>query len=153
MSPNTSAVTDGGTATAGNLTIINAWARPALAMKMESTPEAGQAGHTMEGSVGGAYLTIENKGAADKLVSLTSPVAETVEIHQTKESNGMMMMEPVQGGLDIPANGSVEMKPGGYHIMLMNLKEDLKAGTTFSLTLKFQSGQEIAMAVPVRENS
>jgi len=137
-------------ATAGNITVTNAWARPALAMKMDVVTET--AGHSMDGPVSGAYMIIENKGAADKLLSLSTSVAEAAEIHQTTESNGMMMMEPMPDGIDIPANGKVEFKPGSYHITLMNIKEDLKPGNTISLTLKFQSGQEMLVVVPVREN-
>jgi copper(I)-binding protein len=65
--------------------------------------------------------------------------------------NGMMTMQPVQGGLEIPANGSVTLKPGGYHIMMMNLRQDLIPGQTIKLTLKFQSGKEISLDVPVKE--
>ena len=119
-------------------------------MKMDGVTQT--AGHSMDGPVSGAYMVIENTGAADKLISLSTPAAEAVEIHETQESNGMMMMVPLPNGLDIPANGKVEIKPGGYHIMLMNIKQDLNPGANITLTLKFQSGQEIVMAVPVREN-
>src|SRR5205085_5455094 len=75
-------------ASAGTLTISGAWARPALAMKMDAVTQT--AGHAMDGPVSGAYMIIENTGAADKLISLSSPAAEAVEIHETQESNGMM---------------------------------------------------------------
>jgi hypothetical protein len=96
-------------------------------------------------------MIIENSGGADKLMSVSGDVAEAIEVHQTRESNGMMMMEPVTSGVDVPANGALELKPGSYHIMLMNVKNGLNPGDTFKLTLKFSSGKEIPVDVTVRE--
>ncbi|HQV69550.1 MAG TPA: copper chaperone PCu(A)C [Thermoflexales bacterium] len=107
------------------------------------------------GGVSAAYMTLANAGAADKLVSASVPdYSMMVEVHQTKmDASGMMQMAPVQGGLDVPANGSVELKPGGYHIMIMNLKQDMMTGKTIKLTLKFQSGKEMTLDVPVKDST
>lgn len=99
-----------------------------------------------------AYMVIENKGSAsDKLLSASGDVADMIQVHQTKEKDGMMVMEEVAGGLEIPANGSVELRPASYHIMLMGVKRELKPGDTFKLTLTFQSGKTIPVDVTVRE--
>jgi periplasmic copper chaperone A len=152
-----------GAAPAGDITVKDAWARPTAKMAMGTpteTPKAamGEAmtktqSMQMDGPVSAAYMVIENKTAkADRLMSATSSVADVTEVHETVQmENGMMGMQPVQGGLEIPANGSVTLKPGSYHIMMMKLRQDLSAGQTIKLTLKFQSGKEIALDVPVKQ--
>jgi periplasmic copper chaperone A len=154
------------TAPAGDIVVKDAWARPTAMKDMDmptETPKAGMSeGMTqtegmgdmqMEGPVSAAYMVIENKsGKADRLMTVTSNVADVTEVHETRQmDNGMMTMQPVQGGLEIPPNGSVTLKPGGYHIMMMNLRQDLIPGQTIKLTLKFQSGKEISLDVPVKE--
>lgn len=95
--------------------------------------------------VGAGYVTIKNSGAAlDRLVSATADVAGKVEIHEMAMTDGVMKMREISG-LDIPAGKSAELKPGGYHIMFMNLKRPLKAGETIKGTLTFEK----AGAVPV----
>jgi copper(I)-binding protein len=153
---------------AANIAITGAWARPTAKMAMgeaTATPEAkmghemtkteamGGGMHGMDGPVSAIYMVIENKGAqAETLVAVDTSVARVNEIHETKEmENGMMGMQPVQGGLQIPANGSVTLKPGGYHIMLMNLRQDLTPGQNITLTLTFQSGAQLTLDVPVKE--
>lgn len=135
--------------------VVGAWARPTAMKAMGDSHGHGESksGDTaMDGPVSAAYMVIENTGGADKLVSASADVAGVTEIHETKDmGNGVMGMQPVQGGLDVPANGSVTLKPGGYHIMLMKLKQDLTPGQTIKLTLTFQSGKEIALDVPVKE--
>lgn len=96
--------------------------------------------------VGAGYVVLKNTGATpDKLISATAPdVAGKVEIHEMAMDNGVMKMRPVNG-LEIPAGKSVELKPGGYHIMFMQLKKPLVAGETIKGTLTFEK----AGAVPV----
>lgn len=95
--------------------------------------------------VGAGYVTLKNSGsAADKLVSATADVAGKVEIHEMAMDNGVMKMRPVDG-LQIPAGKSVELKPGGYHIMFMQLKQQLKVGDTVKGVLNFEK----AGAMPV----
>jgi copper(I)-binding protein len=107
---------------AGDIVIEKPWAR--------ATPKGAE--------VGGAYMTIENKGAApDRLTGGTSDFA-TVEIHEMKSENGVMEMREVTGGLDIPAHGSVALAPGGYHIMFTHLAHPLAKGDTIKATLTFE---------------
>ncbi len=139
--------------------VVDAWARPTAMKSMGGSHSHGgsksgdkSGDMAMDGPVSAAYMVIENTGGADKLISASADVAGVTEIHETKDmGNGMMGMQPVQGGLDVPANGSVTLKPGGYHIMLMKLKQDLTPGQTIKLTLTFQSGKEIVLDVPVKE--
>jgi len=125
--------------------ITDPWARPSSAMA----------------SAGAAYMTITNNGsAADALLGASSPAAATVEVHETvvmgspapgaSGDSGMMGMQPVSR-LEIPAGGSVELKPGSYHVMLIGLKQDLKAGATIEITLTFERAGEVTLSVPVKE--
>ena len=75
----------------------------------------------------GAFMKIENSGTADQLVSASSPAAGEVQLHQMSMEGNVMKMGQVKD-IAVPANGSVDLKPGGYHIMLMNIKAPLKAG-------------------------
>lgn len=70
-----------------------------------------------------------------KLVAGSSPVAGLVEIHEMVMDGNVMKMRAVPGGLDLPAGKAVELKPGGYHVMLINLKQQIKAGETVPVTL------------------
>jgi len=120
----------------GDLTILHPWARP-----------------TAEGaSMGAAYLSIKNAGAAaDKLVSASSPVAEKVELHETREENGVMKMRPVEGGLEIAPSASQELKPGGRHIMLIGLKKRLQEGEMVPLTLTLAKAGAIDVEAKVEK--
>lgn len=99
---------------------------------------------------GAAYMTLANKTkTADRLTGASSEVAAKVQIHEMKVVNGVMQMREVTGGLAIPAGGSVALKPGGYHVMLMGLKKPLVAGQSFSLTLTFAEAGNISVTVPI----
>jgi hypothetical protein len=99
-----------------------------------------------------AYMMIKNGGAEDTLVSATISEANMVEIHETAAAaNGMMEMRPLAQGLKIPANGNVELKPGGYHVMVMGLKQDLNVGSNVKLKLTFKSGKTLELTAPVQE--
>lgn len=103
------------------------------------------------GANGGAFMVIQNGGAeADRLLSATSDVAETVEVHETKMENDVMTMREVEGGLEIPARGSVKLAPGGYHVMLINLKQQLKPGDTVTLTLNFEKAGAVTVQAEVK---
>jgi periplasmic copper chaperone A len=121
--------------TTGGMMVSDAWAR--------SSPMLERAG--------AAYLVIQNNGAAeDRLLSVESDVARTIELHETKEMNGMMQMSPVPNIL-VPAGGKAELKPGGFHVMLIGLNRELKAGDKIQLTLNFEKAGKIPVTAEVRE--
>lgn len=97
---------------------------------------------------GGGFLKLDNRGQDDKLLSITSSVSETVEIHTMETKDNIMRMRRVDG-VDIPAGKVVEMKPGGYHIMFMKLKAPLKQGESFPATLKFQKAGDVKVEFKV----
>ena len=96
----------------------------------------------------GAFMKIENSGTADQLVSASSPAAGEVQLHQMSMEGNVMKMGQVKD-IAVPANGSVDLKPGGYHIMLMNIKAPLKAGETVPVKLKFAKAGEVEVKLPV----
>lgn len=98
--------------------------------------------------VAGGFLKIENKGAADQLVSASSPVAGEVQLHEMAMEGNVMKMRQVKD-IPVPANGSVELKPGGLHIMFMNIKAPLAAGETVPVKLKFAKAGDVEVKMPV----
>lgn len=89
--------------------------------------------------VAGGYLSIENRGPApDRLVSVASDVAGAVEIHEMAMDNGVMKMRALDKGLELGARSTTELKPGGYHIMFLELKRALKEGETVKGELVFE---------------
>jgi periplasmic copper chaperone A len=95
------------------------------------------------------YLRIVNRAAAaDRLVAVTTPVAASAAVHETKMDHGMMMMRPVPA-LEVPAGGTIELAPGGDHIMLTGLNGKLQAGATFPLLLRFARAGEVRVNVIV----
>ena len=90
----------------------------------------------------GAFMTLTAKDGA-RLVSASSPVAGVTEVHEMKMDGDVMKMRAVPGGLDLPAGKTVELKPGGYHVMLMDLKAALPKDTTVPLTLVFKDAKGV----------
>jgi copper(I)-binding protein len=118
----------------GALKITGAWAKAML---------PGQ-------PVGGGYLTIENTGAdADRLVAVSSPAAADVEVHEMKMQGDVMKMRKLADGLEIPAGGKIEMKPGGFHLMFMAVSETFTEGGIVKVTLKFEKAGEVEVSLPV----
>ncbi len=104
------------------------------------------------GGTGAAYMMIVNPTeTADRLVAVSSPVAKVGEIHETVDDNGVMRMVPQPDGFEIPAKSMVELKPGGKHIMLIDLVAPLEVGQEFELTLTFQQAGDMVFTVPVME--
>ena len=98
---------------------------------------------------GGAFFVVANSGATpDKLIGVASPVAGNAEIHQMAMDGGVMRMRAVPE-VDVPPGGKVELKPGGYHVMLLDLKQPLKVGDKVPLTLTFQNAGSIGVSVDV----
>jgi copper(I)-binding protein len=103
--------------------------------------------------MGAAYLTVMNhQDQADELIGASSSLAEVVEIHNVKEENGMLKMYPVNS-LEIPAKGMVMLKPGGYHIMLINLKQAPKLGESHTMTLQFRHAPDLTVELPVQQST
>lgn len=98
-------------------------------------------------SVTGAFMTIRSTDAT-RLVAASSPVAAHAEIHRMVVDKDTMVMRPVTG-LDVPANGRVDLQPGGYHVMLLGLKKPLGKGEKVPVTLTFQgsNGKETSTEV------
>jgi copper(I)-binding protein len=90
----------------------------------------------------GAFMQLTAKDKA-QLVSVSSPVAGVAEVHEMKMNGDVMQMRAVQGGLELPAGKAVELKPGGYHVMLMDLKTPLVKDTTVPLTLVFKDSKGV----------
>lgn len=100
--------------------------------------------------VAGGYLVLKNTGAtADRLVSATGVFAGKAEIHEMSVKDGVMSMRPLPDGLPIPAGASIALKPGGYHIMFLDLKAPLKEGTKVDGTLTFEKAGTVAVQFAV----
>jgi len=98
------------------------------------------------------YLTLDN--LTDKPLTLSgvsSPEFGAVELHKSTVKDNIESMEPVES-VDLAAHGSVEFKPGGYHVMLMQPKKNLFSGDIVTLDLKFSDGSELAIMAPVRRD-
>lgn len=97
---------------------------------------------------GGVFLTITDKGGPDRLVGASTPVAAVAEVHETINDNGVMRMRPIPA-LPLQPGQPVVLKPGGYHIMLMGMKQQLKDGETFPVTLNFEKAGSVTTTVHV----
>jgi hypothetical protein len=98
----------------------------------------------------GAFMVVKNDGSTDrKLVRADSPVAKAVELHNHINDNGVMKMRQVKE-IDIKAKSETALKPGGYHVMLIDLKQALNEGETVPMTLTFDDGSTRKIDVPVK---
>lgn len=118
--------------TESDIGVQDPWARATV---------AGQSGSA-------AYFTIVNRGGPDRLLSVSTPTAEA-SLHSTSLADGVMRMRPVDA-VDVPANGTVELRPGGMHVMLMGVKQPLEAGTTLPLELRFEKSGNRHVEAAVR---
>jgi len=115
----------GQTYTVGSLKIEQPWTR--------ATPAGAK--------VAAGYMTITNTGSApDRLIGGTLPQAGRFEVHEMKMVSGVMQMREIPGGLEIKPGQKIELKPGGYHVMFMELREPLKQGDKLKGQLRFQNG-------------
>jgi copper(I)-binding protein len=118
-----------------SFTISNAWVP-------EAPPKA---------EVSAAYLTIQNQtNHAHTLVGISSPQFQKTELHESKTVDGQERMQRIKT-LAIEAHGSVELKPGGYHLMLIKPLQPLKAGGTVELKLQFDDASQITVQAPIRK--
>jgi len=138
----------------------NVWSRPSAMLPASGGMEMGKtATESMSmstspamGATGAVYLKLVNDGGQpDRLIGARSAVATVAEIHESMVENNVMTMRPVAGGLEIPAKGQAELKPGSYHIMLMGLNRDLKPGDIFTVTLKLEKSGDLTVESTVRQ--
>lgn len=101
---------------------------------------------------GGGYMTITNKGTApDRLIAARSGASAKVEIHEMKMDGTVMRMRELENGLEIPPGATVALKPGGYHIMFMELKAPLEKGGKVPVTLVFEKAGSVDVEFPIQE--
>jgi len=119
----------------GEFKVMDAWARPAAS-----------------GDNGAVYFIISNAtNTGDTLLNVSTDVASVAEVHMSMmDSNGVMSMQ-MQEFVSVPAQQEVIFKPGGLHVMLFNLKQDLKVGDTITLTMNFKEAGDVVIDAPVRE--
>jgi copper(I)-binding protein len=119
----------------GDLVITQAWTR--------ATPNGAK--------IGGGYLTIENKGTApDRLIGGSADVAGSVQVHEMSMDNGVMKMRPLEKGLAIDPGKTAKLAPGGYHLMMMDLKSPLKQGDKLPITLEFEKAGKVKVWLDVQ---
>jgi copper(I)-binding protein len=129
----TPAVTDG--AKLGDLTISGQWVR------------------TTTNNVTAAYLVVKNSGAADTLVKVTSPLTSNVQLHEVITEGSTSRMQEKPGGFPVPANGTLELKPGGFHIMMMDVEKPVTEGQEVSLTLTFEKAGDVTIVAVAKPGS
>jgi periplasmic copper chaperone A len=101
-------------------------------------------------SAGAGYMTITNNGSTpDRVNCVSSDAAAQCQIHTMTMDNGVMKMRPVEGGLEILPGQTITLKPGGFHMMLLDLKHPLEAGGTMKATLKFDHAGTVDVEYPV----
>jgi copper(I)-binding protein len=119
----------------GSIQIGNPWTR--------ATPKGAD--------IAGAYMTLSNKGAApDRLVGGSGDIAGRFEIHEMAMDAGVMKMRPLDKGLAIEPGKTVKLAPGGYHLMLFDLKSQLKQGDKVPVTLQFEKAGKVALSLDVQ---
>lgn len=119
------------------LSIKNAWVRPGIS-----------------GSNSAIYFTIDNPlSQPDELEKVSSDIADSVELHKSSmDASGTMMMRPVES-IEIPAKSTVDLKPGGLHVMLVELKQDLNPGGSITITLDFENTDSLTVEVPIKQSA
>lgn len=123
----------GAQAAAPALSIVHPWSRPAAA-----------------GGVAVGYFSILNPGrTADRLLRIESPAAGSAGLHVSLETNGVMRMDEVKGGVRIDPGNQVDFRPGGLHVMFMGLKKTQKVGDTLPATLVFEKAGRIPVSFKV----
>src|ERR1051325_10095518 len=120
---------------AGTLIIDHPWTR--------ATPKSA--------TVAGGYVKITNTGTTpDRLIGGSADLARKLEVHEMSMDGGVMKMRELKNGLEIPPGATVELKPGSYHIMMMNLSRPISAGETVKASLTFEKAGKVDVAFPVQ---
>jgi copper(I)-binding protein len=120
---------------AGDLVITQAWSR--------ATPNGAK--------IGSGFLTIANNGAsADRLIGGSGDVSDKVGVHEMSMNNGVMTMRPLEKGLVIEPGKTVKLAPGGYHLMMFDLKTPLKQGDKVPITLEFEKAGKVKLSFDVQ---
>jgi copper(I)-binding protein len=118
----------------GDLVITQVWGR--------ATPGGSR--------IGGGYLTVENRGSApDRLIGGSAEIAGRIEVHEMSMNNGVMTMRPLDNGLSIEPGQTVKLAPGGYHLMLFDLKGPLRQGDKVPITLEFERAGKVMLSLDV----
>jgi len=118
----------------GGVRVDEAWMRPAAS-----------------GENGAVYLVIHNdSSAADELTGVLTEAAEAAEMH-TSQMNGDVMQMQQLDSVPLPANAETRFEPGGLHIMLVGLKQDLQIGDEIKITLQFRTAEDVTLSVPVSD--
>jgi copper(I)-binding protein len=156
-----------------NIAIEGAWARPAAMVIQEHGGMGSMDGMSSTGSMdnmgdmpmnhggtgtGAVYFKMSNTGDAsdtlvevlDARVNAPGDVAGVIELHETKMTDGIMAMQKVSG-IEVPAGGTTELKPGSFHVMILDIKRNLVPGDRITLDVRFQSGTEKTIVAEVRE--
>ncbi len=123
------------------------WSLPVLAADVEIAAPFVRAA-PVAGGTGAAFFTIVNHGAADRLMAAEADVAKTLELHTHIKDGDIMRMRKVDA-IAVPDHGKAELMPGGDHVMLIGLKQVLKEGTSFPLTLVFEKAGKVTVNIPV----
>ncbi|MBA5776336.1 copper chaperone PCu(A)C [Stappia sp. F7233] len=122
--------------TLGSLTLSPGWTR--------ATPPNAQ--------IGGGFLTIANNGSEDdRLIAVAAPFSGHAELHEMSVVDNVMTMRHMEGGIPIPAGQTVELKPGAYHVMFMDLTGPLKQGDTLTVTLTFEKAGSVEVPFNVEK--
>jgi periplasmic copper chaperone A len=116
------------------ITIKNAWARPAI----------------QDGNAAVYFLLQNHSAVADELIGVSSDAARAVEIHESQMEGDVMQMRQI-ASVPIRGKESIEFGPGGYHVMLIGLKQELRTGDEIQVTLHFRNHEDLLVNVPVQE--
>lgn len=127
------------------LSVSSAWAGGSIAVE-----EAYAISPVPGAPSGAAYMIIRNSAeTADRLLSVRSPVARSVELHGHEEVDGVMRMRPIAEPVELPAGGEARLERGGIHVMFMGVLEPFEDGEVIPVTLVFESAGEMTVDVPV----
>ena len=102
-------------------------------------------------SNGAFYMTLHGSDVTDRLVSVDASVCGDTELHQSIATDDVMMMQQVEGGIEIPAGGEAVLEPGGYHVMCINKNVEFEVGDIIPITLTFEIAEMQTVDAEIRE--